>query len=463
MHFRLLLISLLCLVFQNIKGQKYIWEGTLSDSETSKIISNASLAQENSNFGLISNSKGEFKIKFDNCQNSFVISHLSYKVKYVDWSPSDFKKQVNASGEIEYYLKRNIQLDPRSINIGNVQVYASPNPPDTIYGIEQYNVGDFAFLNDGHSLLMAYEKEKRWKREGESKKSLYSGCRLILLDGNNKELDSYSMGDQVCESLYTEFLGEVFLKTKSQYFLIKIINSDITLESIKTSDFEEIIKPVVDTIGDLVYLSSYAEDYPAFEYYVFNKKDSTVRTLQWIVDQPLMDLFRSEYKYMDGRSKLEAYRYELKTGIEKEIVAAYMTGFTNDIYYQSLYAPIFIHDDTITVFDHYEDKMITYDSKNNSIDSTLISYHKTGRKKEWQDQMIQDEVSGEIYAIFLKNGYYYLKQINKQTGMVENPFKLFYKFSENIKVKNGYVYYIYRPFESSQKKFLYRERILKSS
>ena len=52
-------------------------------------------------------------------------------------------------------------------------------------------------------------------------------------------------------------------------------------------------------------------------------------------------------------------------------------------------------------------------------------------------------------------------QIKYRTGLIGKTTKLKFRFIENIKIEKGYVYYIYRPFESSQKRFLYKEKLAK--
>jgi hypothetical protein len=49
--------------------------------------------------------------------------------------------------------------------------------------------------------------------------------------------------------------------------------------------------------------------------------------------------------------------------------------------------------------------------------------------------------------------------LNTSTGEIEKVHPLYYKYPEKLKVKNGYAYYIYRPFESLQNKYLYREKL----
>ena len=64
-----------------------------------------------------------------------------------------------------------------------------------------------------------------------------------------------------------------------------------------------------------------------------------------------------------------------------------------------------------------------------------------------------------IFGLFHKGGITILKSIDIHSGKPNQYFELGFKYVEKVKVIDGYVYYIYRPFESIQKKFLYREKI----
>ena len=80
-------------------------------------------------------------------------------------------------------------------------------------------------------------------------------------------------------------------------------------------------------------------------------------------------------------------------------------------------------------------------------------------KRHAAEPIIKDKDEHKLYVLFLKNGYYYLKPVSLNDGSTSVSFKLGYRYVENVKVENGFVYYIYRPYESAQKKYLYREII----
>ena len=50
-------------------------------------------------------------------------------------------------------------------------------------------------------------------------------------------------------------------------------------------------------------------------------------------------------------------------------------------------------------------------------------------------------------------------RVNTKTGAINKQIKLKHRYVDEIKVYDNFVYYIYREFESIQKKTLYKERL----
>jgi hypothetical protein len=171
-----------------------------------------------------------------------------------------------------------------------------------------------------------------------------------------------------------------------------------------------------------------------------------------------MELYRSEFKYVDTRTKIWAKEKEKETGVDKEIWVG-MYYFTSSIYYKELYAPLFMKQDTFYLFDHYKNYMFSFNAAGKALDSIPIFYHLSKRENGWQKQLIQDVENGEIYIYFEKGGRAMLRQFNTHTGELSDAVELYYSYPTHIQVRNNFTYYIYRPYESIQKKFLYRERL----
>jgi hypothetical protein len=171
-----------------------------------------------------------------------------------------------------------------------------------------------------------------------------------------------------------------------------------------------------------------------------------------------MELFRAEYKYMDNRDKLTAIRMETKTGIDKEIYGAYMSGFQHSLYYREIYAPLFSINDSVLIFDHHNDLLFIHDRQGHAIDSLAISYHQARRKK-FSQKLIRDRGSDKFYGLFHKNGRGFLRPINLLTGEGGNFIEMYYRYPENMKVRDNRVYYVYRKTGSAKTRHLFVEKL----
>lgn len=329
--------------------------------------------------------------------------------------------------------------------IAGVDVFAT-QVPDTLFGTQEYSVEDFEFDKNGNLVLLTYEK------------NLQSGSVLKLVGVDNEILDNFQIQGQAVE-LKTDFRNNIHLVTDEAIYLVLVESQrfDVYLED--RDYYFRYVVPVIDTIGENIYFSNYSEVYPAFEYFEFNRADSVYRKMLGIEDELMMEMYRAEFKYVDVRTKLWAHQKQIETGIDKEIWVG-ATVFTNSIYYEPLYAPLFkFGADTILVFDHYADQLFYYTPQGGVLDSASINYHKDARKSGWEQPLIQDEGNGKVYAVFSRAGYTYLHEINLEDGSIKQSFRLYYKYIERIKILNGEVYYVYRPYESVQKKYIYRENL----
>jgi len=359
----------------------------------------------------------------------------------------------NKSIVITKRLKKKIKNDTLTLKIslndfelGIIEV--GVKTPKIVFESKLFSVSDFETLSNGNMVLLSYEK------------TLKKGSKIKLVDSSMVELDSYIMLDE-CTELTTDFRNNIHLITRDNVYQIVIDNNRLYLYKEDRTYYFKYLSPIIDTLTDRIYYSNYSEIYPAFDYMEFNKTDSTYKILLGVQDKPLMEQYRAEFRFSDVRTKLWAHQKQIETGIDKEIWVG-ATVFTNSLYYTPLYAPLFVKNDSVLVFDHYENKLYKHTPKYGLVDSIDINYHFNSRKSGWEHPLIQDQKTEEIYAIFLRNGYTFLSLLNTQTGAIIKTFKLYYKYIEGIQIIDSTVYYIYRPYESMQKKYIYKESIDKT-
>lgn len=411
--------------------------GKVTDYTTNKPLAFVSVQIQTSNYGANTNKNGTFSI------NVPAKKHLSILFKLLGYT-SRVKEIDIAEEQDSLFLP--ITLSQSYMSLDTFTVYAKTKP-DTLVGAPNYSIYDFDFYEDKYILLTA-------------EKSLEK-AQLKLADANGNILTSYFIPKEAGEAkeFYRDYLGYTNLVCKNYIYRINMYHDRFLLIPLKVEDVNAYIKPIIDTLNGKLIFTDYWKDYPLFNYLSYNEKDSTKRQLITVEDKELMHAYRFEYYSLKPFEKLEARKLSDELKLDKHIVASLITGFTRSMFYEPLFAPLYIIKDTICVFDHYKDMLYHLDKNGIKIDSISINYNHPKNWKEWKNKMLKDDIENLIYAVYDKNGHKYIKQISTQTGKELGKYTLQFHSADKLKVHDGYVYYIYRPFESTQEKFFYRELI----
>lgn len=381
--------------------------------------------------------KGEFTVHLPKGESiDFSFKHFKYKDLAVRkrFNQRDVADTLFFTFEMEYVRVQNL----------NEIVAAAPGVPVVYYGSPRLHVSDFEIMNNGDVLLLTYPKR------------LKKGSELLIWNGM-KVKGSFQVPG-LAEDLQRDYRGNSHVICNDAVYGVHVTDKEIALSSLDKDYFIKYLSPILDTNKTKMYFSNFNKDYPAFDYFAYDRGDSTYTKILEIQDDLMMELYRSEYKWVDIRTKLWAKTKELQTGVDAEIWVG-ANYFTQSVYYKELYAPMFHRNDTLFVFDYYKDKLRTFDDQGNKLDSVSIYHHYDKKHTGWESNLIQDRVTGQIYAVYDRAGYTYLGHIDTKTGEINEQVKLEYRYAHNMAVHNNFVYYIYRPFESAQKKYLYKERL----
>lgn len=315
--------------------------------------------------------------------------------------------------------------------------------PSVAFSSERISVSDFAVIDEETMILLVYPKR------------LSAASELIYFK-NDSVISRRSVPGKALR-LDTDYRNRVYLRC--EYTDYMITNSEhITLIKVPREQLNNFVQPILDTLNnEQLYFTTYKSHYPAFDFYNVQLSDTSHALLHHVEDSEMMEHYRAEYKWADVRTKLWAWDMESETGIDREVwVGANV--FTNSIYYEAPYSELFLVDDEVYVFDFYKDLMFIYDGFEGTVlDSISIDFHKDPVKSGWERSMYQDPITKKIYTVYDDAGYTDVYEINLLDGSREDKFTLFYRYVENVQIYNDEVYYIYRPYESLQKKYLYKE------
>jgi hypothetical protein len=441
MQARILLILFSVLMIGTVWSQSdsvlVIFE--ISDKTFKEGIQNVSATMSCSGKTIIRKSGAKGKIQqfvLNNSTLNYTLSHVLYD------SYSGSKKIVLRDPSDTLFI--NVEMTALKSYVLNTIDIKAPGVPDTVFESKRLSVADFEIQEDGKLVLLTYPKQ------------LKKGSELLLYDGIDV-INSFSVPG-IAEELVRDYRGNAHVICKDNVYGIHVSNIDIGISNLDKEYYMNYLAPIVDTSKARLFLTKFNKDYRAFNYFAFDQWDSTYSKIIHIEDELMMELYRSEYKWVDVRTKLWAKAKENETGIDAEIwVGANV--FTQSLYYKELYAPLFTKDDTVYVFDYYKDKLYSFDQYGNPFDSVSIYHHYQPKYTGWQKELVQDRGTGQVYAVFEKAGFTYLGLIDLKTGVITEKVKLEFRYIDKIAIHNNFVYYVYRPFESTQKKFLYKERL----
>jgi len=433
---RYFIFSLFIFLSISAFGQKNIFvRGTIIDSETKQPIALAHIKIHNQNIITKTDEQGAFNMYFyAQKRTTLVISHTSYQTTY---------EVVNAEKDT---LNLTINLEKKTVELTTFTVEDNSKPIAVFKSVE-ISIADYEFSKDNF-IFIAYEKNPA------------KDSKLYLVDKQQTILATHFIPCEPIE-LYTDYLGHINLICKKAIYRIEISNQNqITLYKLPLEDFYQLIKPVIDTLGKSIIFSDFLQQFPRFKYYAFNTEDTTMSIIKEVVHKDMDWQYQYEYYDLNNAEKQFAKRMAKKyKDYDKHDIAAAMTGFASNFMYEEVYAPLFIINDTIHIFDHYENEIAKFIYDTVPTASVNIDYHIQQNGSKWKKQLFMDELNGDIYALFLKQGYFILKKINTQTGSVISETKLQHQFVSKIKIKDGYVYYTYKPQQTLQKKFLFKEKL----
>lgn len=336
-------------------------------------------------------------------------------------------------------------MQPKSATTTVEVVITNPYEPQEIFASERISVADFELLDDGNMLLLVYERK------------LNKGAELLVVDANQKVLFSKDVGADAMH-LFRDFRGLIHVMYKSRLDYVYIENEMFDLVPMDKQYYERYVAPIIDTSKTKFYFTNYRETYPAAEFFVYDALDSTYAKISKVSDAIMLEMYETEYLWVDTRTKLWARQMEQQTGIPKEDIVGEVI-FSNSIFYKPIYAPFFLRNDTIYLFDFYKDYMRIYNRAGDALDSVSIAMHKNEKKTGWSNRLIQDDATGMVYAIFEKGGYTIIRPIDLTTGALGIPIRLNLRYVEKLIIHDNAVYYTYRPLESKQKKYLYKQML----
>ena len=407
--------------------------GKVISFNTKKPISGAVVKWSNGKQFAVTDEKGEFVIP--NSSNGYVVQSIGY----YDYTTTKIGRLIELTEQI-------YQMPVLSIT----------DKPDSIFGSIKYSVGDFVWWN-GKLTMLLYEHEKLFKPASE-KRDLWEDAWIAQVDSFGKIISSFHINEPA-ERFHLAPTGACFVLTENSVFQLQS-EPFLHLDKLSYQSFRQEFEPICGFLNSNIVFHTFTEEYPEFSFYLLKKDSNDPIELEHVADSITMELFKSEYKYMDGRAKRIAYQYELDYGVPKEIVAGQMTRFKESLFYRDPVAKIVQLEKSWSIFNISQGQVLNVNAEGEFINRVNMLGERNLSNLPVKEKILNVQYDPETKEVVcftqLRTGESML-YVLKEDGSLVLEKNLYWRHIRNPQIKNGRVYYLYRPFESRNNWYLYAE------
>ncbi len=369
-------------------------------------------------------------------------------------------------------IQLNIQLEPENFTLEEATIL-STHQPEVLLKNENYYISDFEFAPRNQFVVLTAVLGKNY-------------CYLMLLDSVYNIKRKLKIKDSYTE-IFMDCLNNLNLVAKDsvQQFYVNEKNDFVWLSPITAKDFRTLVKPCQaysPKNGFYIKEESFRNQKAVFYNIDSNKKYhdffviENAEKINQVKDEGkfLSQVFNgktggSGYGYADGGNDIQQDDGTTSGGSDgaTEDIAlqraknatADMMAFDRNIAYQPISCPLFIKNDSVLLFDHSNNKLLTLTAGGQIITSTFINYQ---HALNWKKQVLKDREQNTFYTLFDIKGLMTLCEINTETGLIKGGTKIPLPFPQKIKIKNAEVYYIVLNSSEERNKILYKMRLSSS-
>ena len=396
-------------------GQEY-FKGSVKDQETGDGIISATIFYGQGK-GVISDTDGKFVIENPVFPLIIEVSHLNYKAK------SMIIRSMDESGLV-------IQLQSSQVEIDQVEILGERIT--RLFKNKYYYIVDYAFLND-NILMIGFDQNQ-----------LVRG-QLLLTDQFQDTLSVKPIRKP--KELIQDAFGNIHLYAGDSVYQVILINDTLDLIYPCHRDaFIDVLKLQIAEEHSFIVKEIFGDG----QLHVYSRIDTLTkekRILKEVFDYRLFSDSRRASSFKDRKLQQLDLDYQGPMGeLAAEVLSArsmfQATAYYNLITHQPITSQIFRCGNEYVILDipNSEIDAFTVDSLKERNVNMDIPNHKIRSKS-----FIQDDFTQKIYWVYYQGSKALLGELDINTGKVVNQIETpSLPFIENIKIRNGEIWFLYQ-------------------
>ncbi len=392
----------------------FVVSGVVYDSISNSPIKNVHIKIIGTSNGTVSDSRGSFFIKVNKVPVKLKISHISFENKTIELKTIPQKK---------VYIP--IVYSENKINQINI---SAKNKVVELTRKKFYDVSDFEIIGDSIYLL-AYNWQKKinpW---------------LILMNKTGDTLINTHIPSD--GNLYKDCLNNLHIIGENTAFQISVNENKFELNyPIKSNKFQEIMSACVEELNNKLYIKQYSYSQQILSYFCADIEDTTAVKFRIIADQAALRRVSDQGRFFS-------------MGVTP---TAADIRFEEMCFYDPIYAPLLKVKDSICILNFVESKIEYYNQEMEIISAIDINFHK---QRHWKENVFVDDVTGNIYVLFEKNGISSLRKLNKTNGKLGKIIDIpSFKWVKKIIINDNTIYFLYKKHSNLELMRLFKYNII---
>jgi hypothetical protein len=401
--------------------KSHIITGYVVDSLSQNPIPNVHIVSVENNIGLITNNEGFFKMIVPSHPIIMEFTFLGYQSKQIQFSNNSDTNII-------------IKLLEKTYELHEIDVNSDKNTYNA--RINKYSVLDYSFIGD--SLLILQKR-----------RSIGGIPSLVLL---NRNYDTILFKNDIPKGAYRLFkdcINYHHIITEDSAYQIAIDQKNISLfEPFEVHWFNQVFENCLfRKEGDIFFELPIYQGY-GHEIIFINEEDKTKELfLRYIDTESLTNL-------VEDISEISSMYYlhsVVNAATNDSATIAHINKYNADSRYikeigdPPIMNTICLLNDTIHYFNYYESIIQSFSSLNTPPVETDIDFKNT---KGCKAKLLIDPLRDKIYLISKSKAYYQVYLVDTNLGKLTFLTKISIFKGDNLKVNNGFLYYLTSPSSS---------------
>ena len=413
------------LIFNSItiysQTKSYTITGHVIDSLSQKPISNINIVSIEDNIGVVTNNNGFFEMVVSSSPITLEFSFVGY------YNKQTFILNVSDTNFL-------VRLSPKTYTLNEVTILSDNNTYNS--QINNFTLLDYDFIGDSILIL-------------QKRRSLGGIPSLILLDKNYDTLLFNKDIPRGSNKIFKDCLNSYHLITKDSAYQIVINHDNILFYEPHDIDwFYETLENCLFKKGENIFFEfSIYQGYGHEIIFVDETNKKKYLFLKYVDEKSLYSL-RDDISTISSTYFLHSV---VNASTNDSLTVSHINNynrdsrFINDIADQAIENTICLFNDTIFYFNYYESKIQSFSNVHIPPNEVKIDCKNTFG---WGPNLQVDQIEGKIYSIIKSKLFYKVYLVNTKLGKLDYITKVSIFRCENLKINNGFIYYLSSPNSS---------------